>query len=183
MSDFDLDSIAELNRLANAALSTDAQEAFNYPAPVTIARWQRLFHYNRQQAIELINVQRLDLTRTRISDAHWELVRASREAAGHDRESYEHSLGLGKVLREQSTTITITTADGTEEQAFVLRLGGLLESAEKVRQVAGLEELPKVVNGEGERGPAQFCVVDLKAKKKVEDWLALSQVAESETGS
>ncbi|KAF2814824.1 uncharacterized protein BDZ99DRAFT_458796 [Mytilinidion resinicola] len=183
MSDFDLDPLAELNRLADAALSTDAQAASTYPSPDTIARWQRLFHYDRKQALQLITAQRLDLSRTRISDTHWELVRPSREAAGHDRESYEHALGLGKVLKEQSATITITTADGRQEQAFVFRLGGLLENAEKVREVAGLEKLPKVVNGQGEMGPAQFCVVDLKAKGKVEDWLAMSQVAQSEKGS
>jgi hypothetical protein len=70
MSDLDLDPLAELNRLADAASSEDAQAASTYPSPETIARWRRLFKYTRQEALQLISAQRLDLTRTRITDSH-----------------------------------------------------------------------------------------------------------------
>jgi hypothetical protein len=73
------------------------------------------------------------------------------------------------VLKAQSATIPIIKEDGSQEQAFLFRLGGLLESAEKVKQVTELAELPRVVNGESEMGMAKFCVVDLKAKGKIED--------------
>ena len=41
---------------------------------------------------------------------------------GHDRETYEHSLQLGKVLESQSAVIP--GPDG--ENVFLFRLGGLL---------------------------------------------------------
>ncbi len=59
---------------------------------------------------------------------------------------------------------------------FVIRLGGLLSTAEKVKEVAGMKEMPKVVKGMSEIGMANFCLVDGKASKAIDEWLAQAQV-------
>jgi hypothetical protein len=88
---------------------------------------------------------------------------------GHDRETYEHSQNLGKVLLSQSAVIP--SADG--QTLFLFRLGGLLDSEEKVGEIAGLQDTPRVVVGSSEmESKARFCLVDEKAKRKIEEWLA-----------
>ena len=115
----------------------------------------------------LISTHRNDVTRSRISDEHWELVREEREAAGYDREAYEHSLSLKDVLHSQSTVVH----DEDGKKWFVFRLGGVLDSAEKVMEISGLKELPKVTSGENERGNVQLCWVDDEGKKKIEEYM------------
>lgn len=51
---------AELERLARAAGAADAQLVSEYPARETIERWQKLFCYSSQEAVELIGAQRGD---------------------------------------------------------------------------------------------------------------------------
>lgn len=162
----------EVERMAQAADAADAVQAEEYPTDNQIARWRKLFKYTEHEAAMLIRAQRSDVTRTRITDEHWELVREEREAAGHDRETYEHEQQLRNVLRSQSAIIPSASGD----PMFVIRLGGLLSTAEKVKEVAGLEEMPKVVNGMSEMGMASFCLVDGKAKKAIDEWLAQAQV-------
>lgn len=112
------------------------------------------------------------VTRERISDDHWDLVKVEVEAAGYDRESYEHSLQLKSVFASQSASIP--HPDGG--LVLLFRLGGLLNSPNKVQEVAGLEEPPVVQEGFSERGPVKFVMVDEKAKKKLEDWLLQQSV-------
>jgi hypothetical protein len=188
---------AELERLAQAAGAADAQLAFEYPSDETIGRWQSLFGYSSQEAVELIRTQRNDgeasgsttlsynrehqadsgapVTRERISDDHWSLIKAEKEAAGHDRESYEHSLQLKSVFASQSASVPHPDGGLT----LLFRLGGLLSSPEKVKEVAGLDEPPVVQNGWSERGLVQFVTVDEKAKKSLEEWLTQQSVLQS----
>jgi hypothetical protein len=114
------------------------------------------------------------VTRERITDEHWALVQAEKEAAGYDREAYEHSLRLPDVFKDNSATIPTTGENG--ETVLLFRLGGLLKSAEKVKEVAGLEKLPKVVEGESEVGIVKFCVVEKETQRKLEEWLVQQAV-------
>jgi hypothetical protein len=82
------------------------------------------------------------------------------------------------LLKSQSATIP--GADG--KSVIVFRLGGLLDSGEKVKEVAGLERLPRLVEGEGELGMTTFCIVDESSKKKIDAWLAQAQVVEKRSG-
>jgi hypothetical protein len=115
------------------------------------------------------------VARERVSDEHWLLVRAQKEDAGHDRETYEHSLSLKSVFDSRSAAVP--HPDGG--LVLLFRLGGLLGDAEKVREVAGLEEAPVVQEGWSERGPVRFVVVDKSAKKRLEEWLTLQSVGRS----
>jgi hypothetical protein len=72
----------------------------------------------------------------RISDDHWELVRTEKEALGYDREAYEHNLQLLKVFKDHTVFIPASGMDG--EMMLLFRLGGLLDSAEKVKEIASL---------------------------------------------
>jgi hypothetical protein len=116
--------------------------------------------------------QRRAVTRERISDDHWGLVKTERAALGHDRESYEHSLQLKSVFASQSAAVP--HPDGG--LVLLFRLGGLLSSPERVQEVAGLEEPPVIQDGWSERGPVKFVMVDEGAKKKLEEWLTQQSV-------
>jgi hypothetical protein len=58
---------------------------------------------------------------------------------------------------------------------LLFRLRGLLDSAEKVKDIAGLEEVPIVREGMSEMGVVKFCVVDRdvqkRLEKRLEKWL------------
>jgi hypothetical protein len=119
----------------------------------------------------------LTVTRERITDDHWTLIKDEKEALGYDREAYEHSLQLPKVFKGQSATIPTNGADG--ELMLLFRLGGLLDTPEKVKDIAGLDELPVVKEGMNELGPVRFCVVDKEVQKKLEEWLAQKAVLQN----
>ncbi|KAH6676665.1 hypothetical protein B0J14DRAFT_586091 [Halenospora varia] len=155
--------LEELERLAQNATMAKPDE----PEYEDITRWMALFKYSHLEAYQLLMAHRSDVTRIPISNDHWELVRADRGAAGHDRESYEHSLILKDVLKSQSTVVH----DKDGEKWFVFRLGGVLESAEKVKEIARLEKVPKVTWGENDMGQVKFCWVDEEAKVKIEGWM------------
>ncbi|KAF2001111.1 hypothetical protein P154DRAFT_522084 [Amniculicola lignicola CBS 123094] len=162
----------ELQRMAEASSAADAQVADEYPTPETISRWKKLFGYSQMEAVSLITQQRQDLARDRISDEHWELIKEQKEASGYDRETYEHSLRFESVLKSQSASIPSAEGGFT----FVFRLGGLLNSPEKVKEICGMNKAPKIVDGMGETGKAQFCVVGEEAKAKIEEWLKQQRI-------
>jgi hypothetical protein len=104
------------------------------------------------------------VTRERITDAHWSLISTAKEAQAYDRKAYEHALLLPKVFKGQSASIPTAGAEG--ELMLLFQLQGLLDSAEKVKEVAGLEELPVVKEGVGEMGVVKFCVVDREVQRR-----------------
>jgi hypothetical protein len=112
----------------------------------------------------------LTVTHECITDDHWGLVKDEKEALGYDCEAYEHSLQLPGVSKGQSANTPTTGADGG--MMLLFRLGGLLDSAEKVKDVADIKELPAVKNGVNEMCIVKFCVVDEGTKKKLEEWSA-----------
>lgn len=120
------------------------------------------------------STDQLIVTRERISDDHWALIKDEKEGLGYDREAYEHSLNLPQVFKGQSASIAAPGTDG--EMMLLFRLGGVLDSAEKVKELAGLKELPVVREGWSEMGIVRFCVVDKEAQKELEQWLAQKAV-------
>ncbi|KAF1928976.1 uncharacterized protein M421DRAFT_4799 [Didymella exigua CBS 183.55] len=86
-------------------------------------------------------VRTVGMTRERISDDHWELIGTEEEAAGHDRESYKHSLQLKSVFHSQHASVP--HSDGG--LVLLFRLRGFLRSPQKVCEV-GLDE-PLVEQG------------------------------------
>jgi hypothetical protein len=168
------DGWAEVERMAQATTAADAQIANEYPQLDTIARWKRLFGYNHVEAVHLISEQRNDLARERITDELWAVIQDEKEAAGYDREAYEHSLQIPRIYKDRSAVIQTTGPDGG--MVWLFRLGGLLDTPEKVQEIAGLDKVPRVVTGIGETSLAKFCYVDKEAQKKLEEWLTQQSV-------
>src|SRR5579862_6120003 len=84
----------------------------------TIEKWQRLFHYTQAEATEHIKNHRGNLSRVRISDEHWEIVRSEEETRGYDREAYEYFMNLGKIKKPLATR----SSESREPSTFLLRL-------------------------------------------------------------
>jgi hypothetical protein len=78
------------------------------------------------------------------------------------------------VFKDNSATIPTTGGNG--ETVLLFRLGGVLDTAEKVQDVAGLEILPKVVEGEGGMGIVKFCLVEKETQRMLEEWLVQQAV-------
>lgn len=126
-------------------------------------------HFGKCNTLTLLLV-----TRERISDDHWDLIKKEKQALGYDREAYEHSLQLPKVFKRQSASIPVPGADG--RLMFPFRLGGRLDSAETVKEVAGLDQLPEVREGVNDVGAVKFCVIDQEVQQKLEQWLTQQAV-------
>src|SRR5215471_18739572 len=57
-----------------------------------LERWKMLFDLNTKEAENCIREHRANLTRYRISDEHWAVIRSQMITQGHNKESYEFSL-------------------------------------------------------------------------------------------
>ncbi|KAF1977101.1 hypothetical protein BU23DRAFT_565249 [Bimuria novae-zelandiae CBS 107.79] len=185
----------ELERLAEASIA-DSQIANQYPSPETVERWQRLFGYSSVEAARLITAQRQDsmhmhrikqtlpdeslpltpfpVTRQRITDEHWALIKDAEEAAGYDREAYEHLQRLSDLFESTGMMLPVKGQEG--RVVFGFRMGGLLDTVEKIKDVGMMEELPKIEDGWSESGPVKFCLVDMDTKKRLKEWLTQQAV-------
>ncbi|KAF2260951.1 hypothetical protein CC78DRAFT_584165 [Lojkania enalia] len=94
------------------------QTNYEYPSTETIACFQILFNYSRVEAANLIIAQRVDVTRDHITDEHWELIK-EQEAVGTTAKP------TNKVFNSKSW------------------LNGMLDTVEKVWEVAGLDKVPE----------------------------------------
>ncbi|KAI9872561.1 MAG: hypothetical protein M1830_001479 [Pleopsidium flavum] len=73
---------AELENMAINAVDEEIGHEHKF-CDKTIQRWQQLFGCSsRPEAVELLERHRNDLTRTRVSDEHWDIVRTEKEAEG-----------------------------------------------------------------------------------------------------
>lgn len=161
-----------LETLAGNAIPIDPDSQPAEPMRTTIARWQHLFALSQDAAIDAIHAHRHNLTRPRISDEHWSIIRAEQEAAGYDREAYEYALELQK--RRALLPESLPAGEIGSGVAFLVELAGLLDTAEKVRVAAGLAEVPVVVKGRSveEGREVELCCVDEEAKGALLRWTA-----------
>jgi len=163
-----MDLLTELENMAFNAVDepdTDAE-----PENETIKRWQQLFQYTYAEATKHINQHRANLSRTNVSNEHWEIVRHEKEAKGYDREAYEYSIAPGKGIKK---TLAAGLSPSHESSTFLLKLEGPLETAVSVQKAAGLASAPAVLSGTGDAGnEASFCRVDGAAKKAILDSLS-----------
>lgn len=137
----------ELEALAGNAYTAPSNNGAE-PISTTLTRWQHLFALSPNEAIARLQAHRNNLTRPRISAAHWEMLRAEKEAAGYDREAYEYELELQR--RKAALPDAVPSAEGSGV-TYLVELTGSLETAEEVRQAAGMAEMPDVVRGAWEQ--------------------------------
>lgn len=139
----------------------------------TILRWQRLFGcLSKSKAVKLLEHYRNDLTRPRVSDEHWSIVRTEKEAEDYDRESYEYSLGRERnnAVHLQKSVLT-TNRNSKLRNYFILKLEESLSTAIRIQEAARLNTLPKILIGEDSCGEASFVRVDSFAKEIIQKWL------------
>ena len=163
-----MDLFEELEKLAGNASESTAATADE------IARWQHLFSYNYDEAVDRIENHKSDFTRTRISDDQWSIIGLDLEAKGYDKLAYEHKLAFDK---EQAgiKKPAISKPALTPRQArlvYIVKLEGPLSTAPEIQIAASLSSLPEVINGEGDEGDASFCRVNGSEKQAILDFLA-----------
>lgn len=159
----------ELEVLAGNAYTNlsdhEAEDPHGRPEPMstTILRWQTLFSLSADQAIDRIQAHRNNLIRTRITDDHWQTIRAEQEDAGYDCEAYEYALETQKRRAALPDAVPAATGSGVR---YLVELEGVLDEVEKVQRAAGMAELPEVVSGtsvEEGRG-VRLCCLDEAGK-------------------
>jgi hypothetical protein len=165
----------ELEALAGNAFNPNLPEDGSPPEPLstTISRWNRLFNIPGDDAIDMIMEHRNNLTRTRVSDEHWEAVRAGKESKGYDREVYEYELDLQK--RKANIGNIVPVDNETESRVtFLVELSGPLDSLEVMQWAAGLQQAPPMVDGRSvEDGRSvRMCIVSNKEKRAILQWAA-----------
>ena len=174
MDDYTLQQ--ELEALAGNAFNPDQETDNEKPEPMsdTIARWHQLFDLSPDEAVECIMDHRHDLTRARVSDVHWEMIRLKKGSEGYDREAYEYELQLQKKKAALPTQMLSAEDPERSSVTYLVELIGPLDSPEKVRQVAQMQELPLVVNGQSleEGRQVKLCCIDAQAKAALLSWAA-----------
>ncbi|KAK4541567.1 hypothetical protein LTR36_007864 [Oleoguttula mirabilis] len=164
----------ELEALAGNAYNPDPLDTSGKPEPIsaTMARWQKLFHLSPDEAVDRIMDHRNNLTRTRVSDAHWDTVRSEKEAEGYDREAFEYELEVQKKKAQLPDLVPAAEGDAGNRVTYLVELSGRLDTLEKVQQAACLEVMPEVVAGRSvEEGRAvQLCCINGTAKTAILRW-------------
>lgn len=165
----------ELEALAGNAYNPNLPEDGTPPEPIsaTIARWNKLFKIPGDDAIDMIMEHRNNLTRTRISDDHWEAVRTGKESQGYDREAYEYELELQKRKANMGNIVPVDD-EAESRVTYLVELSGQFESLEVVQSAAGLEKAPPTVEGWSveEKRSVQMCIVGNKEKCAILQWAA-----------
>lgn len=138
----------------------------------TIDRWHTLFGISKSDAVDRIMEHRNNLTRTRVSDAHWDAVETEKIAAGCDREAYEYELELQK--KKAFLPDLLPSSDDASTVTYLVELSGPLDSPEKVRHAVKMAEMPAVVEGWSvqEGRAVSLCCIDVAAKSALLRWAA-----------
>jgi sulfur relay (sulfurtransferase) DsrC/TusE family protein len=162
-----VDLLAELENMASTLLTSQILMLKPKLKPL---KGSNSFSSIYAEATKHIKQHRANLSRTNVSNEHWEIVRHEKEAKGFNREAYEYSITPGKRIKK---TLAAGLSPSHESSTFLLKLEGPLETAVSVQKAAGLASAPAVLSGTGDAGnEASFCRVDGAAKKSILDSLS-----------
>ncbi|KAF8848708.1 hypothetical protein BDZ45DRAFT_718552 [Acephala macrosclerotiorum] len=155
-----MDLFDELEKMAlNVAEEPSEPET---PSEETIHQWQKLFGYTYADASSYIERHRNDLSRKRITDEHWEMVRTKLEKQGYDREAYEHELSRGRQPVVTSKNLEKKMDNGR----YLVKLVGPVTSG-LIQELSGIDKALDVMRGSGDDGDAQFCIVNATIKESL----------------
>ncbi|KAI1282207.1 hypothetical protein F5Y07DRAFT_410800 [Xylaria sp. FL0933] len=157
----------ELELLAQAA--TQGSEEPEEPDYNDVKRWQSLFGFTYSQSLQQIQSHRSNLSRLFVSDAHWDIVRAEKEAQGFNKEAYEYSCTFksAKPPKTQATNPNLS---------YLIRLGGPIDSVEMVKLASQMKHEPPVYYGtDDDDMPATFCKIDTSARNNILAYLSENQ--------
>ena len=164
----------ELEALAGNAFDPDGTVDGQPQEPIskTMSRWQKLFGLGSDDAIERIQEHRNNLSRIRVSQQHWETVRAVEEARGYDRETYEYELETrSKYVVPAANAVPSSNGPGGR-LTYLVEMSGLLDSVEKVQTAAGIDASPSVVDGHSveDSRAVSLCCVDAAGRAAILRW-------------
>jgi hypothetical protein len=159
-----------LMELEGMAINISAEE--EAVSETDAARWQNLFGYTRPEAVRHIEEYRADFSRRKAPDALWDGIKAGKEAQGYDREAYEYSLTRRCPAHSHANPDTDHSGVREEKGTFIVQLSGPLNSADKIREAADMNEAPKVCVGTGESGEAEFCEINAAERRKLLRWIS-----------
>jgi AIG2-like family. len=164
-----MDLIDELEGMAaavdNIAPDDQNDEAFEQQ----IKRFQDLFHYSYSEARDVIMRRRANLSRKRISDAHWKMIQEQKEAEGYDRETYEYAVQAGLVYRQDDGDRNQEDAGAHDVHAkYLVKLKSPIDSPRKIQDIAATLQPPITVKGTGtSNNEATFCLISSAMKNKI----------------
>lgn len=170
-----------LNELESMAINVADETTFDSDADntgaisvETIDRWQALFAFTENEAIDNITNHRADIARSRVSDEHWSIV--CHEKPGRDKESYEFEINQLRTEKRAAPSSASDLANFMEDPVsitYLLKLGGALNTPKEVAEAAGLSEAPEIMNGLQDDGEgSQFCQIDGVSKARILESLA-----------
>ncbi|KAM0809457.1 hypothetical protein AB5N19_09801 [Seiridium cardinale] len=137
-----------------------------------VGRWQRVFGYTSSEAINKIEQHRNDLNRATITLEQWNMVRAEREAEGHDKDSYEHSINVSKHARISLPTPAPAKRSKKKSAMFLLKLEGPLRDVKTDQQAARLAHIPELLVGSDDfDGESHFCKIDSLARDNILEFI------------
>ncbi|KAI2470531.1 hypothetical protein F4781DRAFT_176151 [Annulohypoxylon bovei var. microspora] len=164
-----MDFLDELESMAQVAVQQSHQS--DEPDNGDINRWQSLFGYTYSQAAQKIQDHRSDLSRVLVTESHWEIVRAEKEAQGYNKEAYEHSCSL--VTRTTPAVSQKVSTRAPKPSIYLLKLEGPLSNVTQVKSAAELLEDPPELSGTDDSGePTTFCKINAGDKDKILDYLS-----------
>ena len=165
-----MDPLGELEGLAVTALSLPFDQEDTIDGD-TVERWQCLFGYSSGEAEKQIVQERRDLS-TLVPQALWDTVKEKQGILGHDRASYSHWLQRATKPRVQPGDTT-QQAKGNDDNEYLFKLEGPIDSVERLGQVLALTELPPTFSGQSNKdeGTAEFCRIDVRTKVALVAWI------------
>ena len=136
-----MDLMAELDDLAHKAVINDDE-----PSEGKVSQWMKLFAYARDEAINRIQQRNANLGRLVISDDSWSSIRDLQEAAGYDKDAYEHFLESRATQGQvhQSSTAAAPVAKNQKKTTYLMQLSGKLSTPQQVQTLLGLSKPPEV---------------------------------------
>ncbi|CZR66905.1 uncharacterized protein PAC_16806 [Phialocephala subalpina] len=152
-----MDLFEELEKMALNVAEEPAET--DAPSEETIHRWQTLFGYSYSDAVDKIEIHRSDISRKRITDEHWAMVRTKLESQGYDREAYEHELSRGRQPVIASKNQTKAVGNGR----YLVKVEGPV-TPELIQELSGPDKVVDVMRGIGDDGVAQFCILNATIK-------------------
>ncbi|KAF2447214.1 hypothetical protein P171DRAFT_519501 [Karstenula rhodostoma CBS 690.94] len=149
--------------LENMAQTSTAADTY-----ADVNRWMQLFGYTAAQATRAIEKHFQDLSRLTISEDHWNLVRNTIQAQGHDQESYAHHMmhfASSSSTQQQPRPTSSPTKKKITEHYLIELVDGL--TAADIQAMAGLSHPPKVsANDSGDKTSAAVDASTLAALEK-----------------
>ncbi|WQF80625.1 hypothetical protein CDEST_05639 [Colletotrichum destructivum] len=159
-----MDLLDELESMARFAAT---QPEDTEPNSDDVKRWQSLLGYTYFEAAQKIKEHRSNFARRQVSEHHWEMVRADKEAQGHDKESYAYSCTLSPI--KSPVAAALQTKNKARPATYLLKLEGPFSDPEIVKRAGGAFALPpsRLIGIDDTGAAVSFCKVDEATKKSL----------------